>query len=451
MGLFGKKGEGGLMDIIRCDELDYLIWKWSPNSDPEARRSNSIRYGSSLRVKDGEVAVFVYKQSDGTMQDFIEGPFDKKIETANFPVLSSIVGAAFGGNSPFQAEVYFINLQGTFPMPVVVPQVNITDPRYEDYTAPAKVRGKMIFNITDYKRFIKLNKLNNFDIDDMTGLMREGLWGQISSVVAKAPKNFNFSIFRIDSYKADISRELQPVLQDALSTTYGINVVEFAISEVVFDTQSDDYKRLDKIIKGRTETIADAQAKATTLDIEDQRQLNLDLRARMNEEAQRAQKLQTESSFITAHQINVQGDVARTAAESLGQLGGGMSFGDGGGMNPAGMMTGMMMGTAVGGGMSNMMGNMMQGLNQPQPPQPPTGAIAQYHISNNGQQAGPYSMAQLQQLAAQGQITPATHVWKPGMAQWCTISQLPELGQLFAAVPPPPPSGPPAPPVPPGV
>ena len=34
MGLFGKKdaspkpNEGGLMDAIRCDEQDYLIWKW---------------------------------------------------------------------------------------------------------------------------------------------------------------------------------------------------------------------------------------------------------------------------------------------------------------------------------------------------------------------------------------------------------------------------------------
>ena len=29
MGLFNKK-EGGLMDVIRCDEQDYLIWKWRP-------------------------------------------------------------------------------------------------------------------------------------------------------------------------------------------------------------------------------------------------------------------------------------------------------------------------------------------------------------------------------------------------------------------------------------
>lgn len=46
------------------------------------------------------------------MQDFIVGPYDDTIKTANFPILASIVGFAFGGESPFQAEIYFINLQG---------------------------------------------------------------------------------------------------------------------------------------------------------------------------------------------------------------------------------------------------------------------------------------------------------------------------------------------------
>ena len=30
MGLFGKKSEGGFMDVIRCDEQEYLVWKWRP-------------------------------------------------------------------------------------------------------------------------------------------------------------------------------------------------------------------------------------------------------------------------------------------------------------------------------------------------------------------------------------------------------------------------------------
>ena len=47
-------------------------------------RENAIRWGSSLRVKDGEVAVFVYKQKDGEVQDFIVGPFLSLIHILNY-------------------------------------------------------------------------------------------------------------------------------------------------------------------------------------------------------------------------------------------------------------------------------------------------------------------------------------------------------------------------------
>ena len=49
------------------------------------KKENNIRFGSSLRVKDGEMAVFVYKQKDGTVQDFLEGPYDDILKTANLP------------------------------------------------------------------------------------------------------------------------------------------------------------------------------------------------------------------------------------------------------------------------------------------------------------------------------------------------------------------------------
>ena len=117
MALFDKTNrKGGFMDEIRCDEPSYLIWKWHPSGVQSGVgvRENSIRWGSSLRVKDGEVAVFVYKQKDGTMQDFIVGPYDEIIKTNNFPVLASIVGLAYEGGTPFQAEVYFINLAHIF-------------------------------------------------------------------------------------------------------------------------------------------------------------------------------------------------------------------------------------------------------------------------------------------------------------------------------------------------
>ena len=164
MGLFGKGKSGGMMNVIRCDEEEYLVWKWRPLGQDvnSTSRENAIRYGSSLRVKDGELAVFMYKQKDGTLQDFIVGPYDDTIKTANFPVLSSIVGLAFGGESPFQAEIYFINLQGNNQVRFSIPYFDVTDPRLPDHPIPVSVQGTLTFYLEDYRAFIKLNRLINF-------------------------------------------------------------------------------------------------------------------------------------------------------------------------------------------------------------------------------------------------------------------------------------------------
>ncbi len=107
MAVFGKQ-TGGLMNQIRCDESSYLIWKWHPAGEKpgKGRRENAVRWGSTLRVKDGEVAVFLYNRKEGAFQDFIVGPFDQPIKTANLPVLAGIVGLAYGGGTPFQAEIW---------------------------------------------------------------------------------------------------------------------------------------------------------------------------------------------------------------------------------------------------------------------------------------------------------------------------------------------------------
>ena len=65
IGISGRFPEG-FMDEIRCDESSYLIWKWHPDqfNEGQLKRETAIRTNSVLRVKSGEVAVFVYKQKE---------------------------------------------------------------------------------------------------------------------------------------------------------------------------------------------------------------------------------------------------------------------------------------------------------------------------------------------------------------------------------------------------
>ena len=431
MGLFDRKKEGGLMDVIRCDEPEYLVWKWRPSGEANSsKKENAIRYGSSLRVKEGEVAVFVYQQNVGTMMDFIVGPHDKKIETANFPVLTSIVGSLWGGNTPFQAEVYFINLQGNNQIRFGIPYFDVSDPRFPDFAVPVAVRGAITFNLTDYKNFIKLNRLVDFDL--------ERFFWQVKDTVAKFTKNFvvncpienGIPVIQLERKVVEISDLIQARLSSVFENDFGVNLKRFDISSIEIDKESENYFEFTRLTK-------EQQLRRAEID---------------TEQYERVSKLSAESQFIQAHAINQQADVLKTAAQSMGQMGG-MDLG-GGGMNPAGMMMGM----AMGGAMGSQMAGMMNGFGQQAQPQqqapamggaavpPPMPAAVQYTVAINGQQYGPYNVQQMQQMAQSGQINASTLVWAPGMPQWATAGSVPELAQLFMATPPPMPSAPPMPP-----
>ena len=423
MGLFDRKKEGGLMDVIRCDEQQYLVWKWRPSGEANStNKENSIRYGSSLRVKDGEVAVFVYKQDDGTMMDFILGPHDQKIETANFPVLTSIVGSLWGGNTPFQAEIYFINMQGNNQVKFAVPYFEVADPRFPDFTVPVAVRGAITFNLTDYRNFIKLNRLVDFSLDAFSQQIKGAVAKFVKNFVANCPTDNNIPVMQLERKVLEISDLVQARLAPQFEDDFGVNLKRFDISAIEIDKESNNYYELTRLTK-------EQQMRRAEID---------------TEQYERVSKLSAESQFLQAHAINLQADVLKTAAQSMGQMGG-MDLGGGGGMNPAGMMMGM----AMGGAMANQMTGMMNGFNQPiqpqqqtpamgaTPPPPPMPSATQYTVAINGQQYGPYNLQQMAQMAQSGQINAQTLVWAQGMPQWTAAGSVAELAQLFMATPPP--------------
>ena len=447
MGLFGSKSEGGLMDVIRCDEPEYLIWKWRPSGDANStKKENAIRYGSSLRVKDGEVAVFVYKQKDGEMQDFIEGPYDQTIKTANFPILTSIVGAAFGGASPFQAEIYFINLSGNIQVRFGIPYFDVFDPRFLDFAVPMAARGTITFNVTDYKGFIKLNRLINFELEDFNKQIKDAVTKYVKGIITNIPSDNGIPVLQMEKKILDINDLIAARIKTRLEGDFGVNMKAFDLASIDVDKESVGYAELRKVTSEQATKTTIAQTDVSIKNLHDMQAINsqnMEETLRIQrEEAQRAQKLQTESNFIGAHALNQQTDVLKTAANNLGQMGS-MNTGSGGGMNPAGMMTGMMMGGAMGGQMANMMNQMGNNMHQQQNTPPPPPQI-QYSVSLNGQTAGPFNWQQLQQMVQSGQLSRNTHVWKQGMAAWEIAGNVQELAALFAAAPPPPPPPPPA-------
>lgn len=458
MGIFGIGKSGGVMNVIRCDLQNYLVWKWRPEGQDlnSTSRENAIRWGSSLRVKDGEVAVFVYKQKDGTMEDFIVGPFDQTIKTANFPVLTSIVGLAYGGESPFQADIYFINLAGNIQIYFAVPYFDVADPRFLDFIVPMAAAGKITFNITDYRQFIKLNRMQNFDLENFKNQVKDAVIRRVKTTIINAPMDYGFPLVQLERKIEEINKRVQESLERDFFDDFGINLKRLDISRIEPDKDSEGWQQLRNVTVEQQQLTINAQTGINIKNLEDTQRINAQnmeesLRIQ-REETQRAQRLTTETQFIGAHALNRQADVLETAAENLGNM---ANVGDGtaagGGMNIAGMMAGIGVGGAVGNqmaGMMNAMGNAMNGqMSAPATPPPPPGTNIAWWIAINGQQSGPFSMQQLQQLVANGHLNPQVHVWRQGMANWDLAGNVPELVSLFGSpTPPPPPGMPPVPP-----
>ena len=454
MALFNRKDhKGGFMDVIRCDEPSYLIWKWHPAGVQagESNRENAIRYGSSLHVKDGEVAVFVYNQSDGTMQDFIVGPSDQIIETNNFPVLASIVGLAYNGGTPFQAEIYFINIAQIVQTRFAVPFFDVFDPRFTDFSVPVAVRGTVSFQISDYREFIKLHRLSSFNLDDFQKQIRDTVSRYVKDVVTNAPAANNIPVVQIESKTAQINDAIEYNLAERLKENFGVTVSGVDIGVIEIDKSSEGYAQLMAITQQPTAATVQAQTAANIKNIHDKQRIEAENYEEMlriqREEAQYAQHKQTQSSNFAAFQVEKQAEVGVAGANALGQMGangaGNMNLGGNGSdsFNMAAMMASMAVGGAVGQNIAGAMNNMMGGITQPTQPgmtPPPIPTVA-YHVVVNGQATGPFNISTLTQMVTVGQFTADSLVWKNGMAQWEKAGMVDELKNLFVTVPPMPP------------
>lgn len=102
--------------------------------------------------------------------------------------------------------------------------------------------------------------------------------------------------------------------------------------------------------------------------------------------------------------------------------------------NPAGGLAGAGLGAGLGMAVAGRMlpGVVPGALPQAPPPPPPPPA---WHLVQNGQATGPFTMDQLRSFAETGALRADTLVWTAGMAGWAAASQVPQLAPLLSAPP----------------
>lgn len=446
-----NQNRAGMMDEIRCDEKDYLIWKWRPANN--ARRENAIRWGSSLRVREGSVAVFICRcKGQDAIQEFIEGPFDETLKTSNLPIIASFVAAAYGGGTPFQAEVYFINLAKVVQSRFAVRYFDVFDQRFPDFGVPVAVRGTLTFKIADYREFIELHRLDEFALEDFQSQVRDAVSRRVKSLVANMPSKLGVPLLQLAGRTDDLSELANDDLSPQLRNIFGIELSSLDIAAIDVDEESDGYARLMAVTRDVTEATVRAQTEANIKNIHDMQRVqmeNLQERLRIErEEGQYRVHKQTQTANFPAYQVEAQTTVGVAGAEALGHMGGngaaGINLGGGGngGMDMAGIAAGMAIGGSVGrniaGAMDSMMGNTPAGISG-SPVPPPIPQQVRFHVAINGAATGPFDLITLSSMVASKSLTPESLVWQEGMTNWMPAKTVPAIAALFNNGPTPPP------------
>lgn len=410
MGLFNKK-EGGIMDVIRCDEQDYLIWKWRPVGQEvnSTNKENSIRWGSSLRVKDGEIAIFVYRQKSGAMQDVIVGPWDETLKTDNLPVLTGILGLAYSGASPFQAEVYFINTAKVIQIPFAVPYFSVYDPRYLDFACPVAIRGKMTFNINDYKQFISLHRLTNFTLEQFTEQVLAGIQKYAKSFIGNAPTKYGFPVVQIERYILELSNAMKDSLTEEMLNDFGVNLLRVDLSDIHCDKESKEYKKLFRVTGRQTtkNVVFETDLGMVTKTVSDLDDLT-DRRKRRKLERKSAEKRE----MLAAEQENIEAHIVNKRSKGL------LGF----------------IGISKNRSAEDVEGDLSIARSAR------AAKAGTFYYSVDGEQKGPFSVQSLMEMKKAGVIPNNAYFWKEGMSEWKHASDIPELASIFGpATPPPPP------------
>lgn len=98
----------GILDIFKSQLIDVIEWKDSSANTMVYRydrNGKEIMMGAQLTVRESQVAVMV---NEGQIAD-VFAPGRYELSTQNMPIMTALQSWKFGFNSPFKAEVYFIN------------------------------------------------------------------------------------------------------------------------------------------------------------------------------------------------------------------------------------------------------------------------------------------------------------------------------------------------------
>jgi excisionase family DNA binding protein len=211
---------GELIEIIEWtdDSRDTLSFRF-PDDD------KAIKNGAQLIVRESQQAQFVYL---GEFGDTF-GPGKHTLTTDNIPVLTRLKSWRYGLNSPFKADVYFVNRRlftgnkwGT-ANPIMLRDNDLGVVRVRAF-------GTYDFRVVDTPLFLKevAGSDHNFRIDEFADTMRS----RIVSVFSDALASAQVPVFDVASRYTELGEALLPLINPVVGAKYGLQIASFIVENV---------------------------------------------------------------------------------------------------------------------------------------------------------------------------------------------------------------------------
>jgi excisionase family DNA binding protein len=218
----------GLLDFIKGELLEIIEWTDDSRDTLSYRypdEDKAIKRGAQLIVRESQVAQFVYL---GAFGDTF-GPGTHTLTTDNIPLLTRLQSWQYGFESPFKADVYYLNTRlftgnkwGT-SNPVMM--------RDDDFgIVRARAFGTYDFRIVEPKLFLRevAGSDHTFRLDEFSETMRS----RIISVFSDALATSNIPVLDAASNYSELDDALLPLINPVVSAKYGIEITSFVLENL---------------------------------------------------------------------------------------------------------------------------------------------------------------------------------------------------------------------------
>lgn len=175
----------GVFDFIKSQFIEVIEWTDDDINTMVYRfpvQNKEIKMGAQLTVRESQSAIFV---SEGQIAD-VYGPGRYELTTQNMPLLTKLKSWKYGFNSPFKAEVYFINTK------------QFTDQKWGT-TNPIMMRdaefgmlrlrafGIFSFRVVDAAKFLReiFGTNQEFNTESITGQLKRSIVSGISDILGE--------------------------------------------------------------------------------------------------------------------------------------------------------------------------------------------------------------------------------------------------------------------------